>query len=83
MVFETAQGFLGVEVKSIVSRDNDLSRGLYQAVKYQALLRAEQKAMGNPPTARSVLVCEHQLSRGLRNLADVLGIKVFIVSINH
>lgn len=83
VVFETDQGFFGVEVKSIISCDNDLSRGLYQAVKYQALLRAEQKAMRFPPTARAVLVCEHNLSPGLQNLADALGIAVIVVPVNH
>ena len=83
VVFETDQGFFGVEVKSIVSCDNDLSRGLYQAVKYQALLRAEQKAMGTPPTARAILVCERNLSPGLQNLADALGIRVIVVPVNH
>ena len=83
VVFESAQGFFGVEVKSIVSCENDLSRGLYQAVKYQALLRAEQKAMRAPPTARAVLVCEHNLPPGLQNLADALGIRVIVVPVNH
>ena len=80
VVFKTPNGYVGVEVKSVISGDPDLSRGLYQDVKYQAFLRAEQKALIKPPTARAILVSERQLPRFLQNLEDVLGIKVFIIS---
>lgn len=83
VVFKTPNGCVGVEVKSVISDDADLKRGLHQAVKYQALLRAEQKALLQPPTARAVLVSERQLPRSLQNLADVLGIKVHIVKVNR
>ena len=82
VVFKTPNGYVGAEVKSVISGDADLNRGLHQAVKYQALLRAEQKAVLQPPTARAVLVSERQLPRPLQNLADVLGIKVYIVKVN-
>lgn len=82
VVFETENGYLGVEVKSIISNDTDLNRGLFQAVKYQALLRSEQKAVLSPPTARAVLVTERSLPAALQNLADVLGIAVYVVSVN-
>lgn len=82
VVFETENGYLGVEVKSIISNDPDLNRGLFQAVKYQALLRSEQKAVLSPPTARAVLVTERSLPAALQNLADVLGIAVYVVSVN-
>lgn len=78
IVFKTKGGFLGVEVKSAISNDADLNRGIFQAVKYQALLRAEQKALLLPPTARAVLVTERALPVPLQNLADVLGIDVFV-----
>lgn len=82
VVFHTANGFLGVEVKSIISNNADLNRGLFQAVKYQALLRAKQKARSEPPTARAVLVTEQTLSKELQNLAERLGIAVFKVCVN-
>lgn len=82
VVFETENGYLGVEVKSIISNDPDLNRGIFQAVKYQALLRSEQKAVLSPPTARAVLVTERSLPAALQNLADVLGIVVYVVSVN-
>ena len=83
VVFETQNGYLGVEVKSVISNDADLNRGLFQAVKYQALLRSEQKAVLSPPTARAVLVTERILSTTLQNLADILGIAVYMLSVNR
>ncbi len=82
IVFETGNGFLGVEAKSIISNDADINRGLFQAVKYQALLRSEQKAVLVPPTSRAVLVTERELTPSLQNLADVLGIDVHVVLVN-
>jgi len=73
---------LGVEVKSIISNDNDINRGIFQCVKYQSLLRAEQKSLMLPPTARAVLVVERQLPTGLQNLSDILGIKAITHQVN-
>ena len=82
VVFKTNNGFVGVEVKSCISKAADLNRGIFQSVKYQALLRAEQKALFLAPTATAVLVTEKKLPHKLRNLADTLGIEVFVVPIN-
>ena len=82
IVFETKHGFIGVEVKSIKSNDADLNRGIFQAIKYQALLRAEQKALNSAPNARAVLVTERELPLSLQNLADRLGIETFQVIVN-
>ena len=82
VVFETKNGFVGVEVKSCISNEADLNRGIFQSVKYQALLRAEQKALSKAPTATAILVTERKLSHILQNLADTLGIKVYVIPIN-
>lgn len=82
IVFETKHGFLGAEVKSIKSNDADLNRGIFQAIKYQALLRAEQKALDSAPNARAVLVTERELPLSLQNLADRLGIETFQLIVN-
>lgn len=80
VVFKTANSLVGVEVKSRVSNEADLTRGVFQAVKYQALLRAEQKSRREPPTATAVLVSEQPLPEKLRNLVDILRIEIFVVS---
>lgn len=80
IVFTITNSLVGVEVKSRISNDADLTRGVFQAVKYQALLRAEQKARSQPPTATAVLVTERPLPESIRNLAKVLRIDTFVVS---
>ncbi|CAC9956899.1 hypothetical protein [uncultured Gammaproteobacteria bacterium] len=82
VVFKNGSKYLGVEVKSIISNNEDINRGIFQCVKYQALLRAEQKFLKLPPTARAVLVVESQPSLELRNLSDILGIKIIIHRVN-
>lgn len=82
IVFKNNYKYTAVEVKSIKSNDNDLNRGIFQCIKYQALLRAEQKALLIPPTARAVLVTEKRLPTPLQNLANILGIEVVICKIN-
>jgi hypothetical protein len=83
IVFKCKNRLIGVEVKSILSNDADLQRGVFQAVKYQSLLRAEQKLQQDPPNARAVLVTEKKLPTSLQNIADTLGIKIFIFQVNN
>ena len=55
VVFHSTKHLVGVEVKSRISNNADLNRGIFQAIKYQALLRAEQKTRLEAPTATAVL----------------------------
>ncbi len=82
VVFKNDSKYLGVEIKSIISNDEDINRGIFQCVKYQSLLRAEQKALMVPPTARAILVVERKPTLALQNLADILGIRVVVYSFN-
>ena len=79
VVFEHKDGCLAVEVKSRCSNAADLERGIYQCVKYEALLRAELKSQGRIPNGRSLLVTERPLPQRLRELADLLGVRVLQV----
>ena len=38
--FENSQHWVGVEVKSKISNEFDILRGLYQCVKYQAVMES-------------------------------------------
>lgn len=67
---------VGVEVKSKISDTNDISRGLFQCVKYKALIEAEQKANDDLPNCRVTLVLEGPLPRELIGLKNLLGIDV-------
>lgn len=75
--FETDGGEkIAVEVKSIISPDDDILRGIYQCVKYKAVLDAESKAHGEFPSNRSLLVIEGTLSESNRQVKEALGINV-------
>jgi hypothetical protein len=69
-------GCVAVEVKAALANGADLERGIYQCVKYQALLRAELKAEGKIPSGSAVLVTQRELPVHLQQLADLLGVKV-------
>ena len=70
IVFQNNTKFIAVEVKSVISNESDLNRGIFQCIKYQALLRAERISQNIPPTSRSILVTEEILPLDLQNLAD-------------
>lgn len=66
----------GIEVKSHISDSADIARGLYQCVKYQAVLEARQAANGQPQNVRTILVLGDKLPLELLPLKNVLGIEV-------
>ena len=70
---------IAVEVKTSEASDAELSRGIYQCVKYRALLRAELKASGKIPNGWSVLVTDRRLPSDLNEVADLLEIPVLVV----
>lgn len=80
VLFRTETECVAVEVKSKVSDRlvSDYERGLYQTVKYSALLRAMYTA-GDPesrPNVRTVLVLESRLPEEYRKLATDLSAQV-------
>jgi hypothetical protein len=72
---------IAVEVKAVNSNDDDLRRGIFQCVKYRELLRAEQRIEGVIPHARSILVTERNLPRGLAREANLLKVPVVKVAL--
>jgi hypothetical protein len=69
-----------VEVKSYVSLDTDLKRGIYQCVKYRALGKAEREAKEESIDAvETVLVIQRQLPTDLERLARMFKIRVLVV----
>lgn len=55
--FNNGRQRLAVEVKTSHCGEDELQRGVYQAVKYRAILRAEQKAIRHVPNGEAVLIC--------------------------
>jgi len=65
-----------VEVKSALSSEADIVRGLFQCVKYRAVLEAQQASEGLPQSARAILVLQAKLPSKLQALKNVLGVEL-------
>lgn len=68
--------WVAVEVKSAISPEGDIVRGLFQCVKYRAVMEAVQIAEARPQSARALLVIESSLPQSLVALRNILGIEV-------
>lgn len=64
------------EVKSSISDEADILRGLFQCVKYKAVLEAQQVVSRRSKKVRTVLVLESKLPSRLAFVRDSLGIEV-------
>ena len=67
---------IAVEVKSKKSNRDDIRRGIFQCVKYQAVTEATFKDNGKKPDVRSVLVLGGPLPAGLKATRKRLGVEV-------
>lgn len=78
VLFKMPDRWVGVEVKSSVSDQvpGDYERGVYQAVKYRALLEAMRKDARHavPDSVEVVLVLEGRLPATLKALVKVLSV---------
>ena len=68
--------WIAVEVKSAISPQADIVRGLFQCVKYRAVLEAVQLAEDRPQNARAILVLETQFPERLVALRNLLGVEI-------
>lgn len=75
--FFTQSGWIAVEVKSSKSSEGDIIRGLYQCVKYQAVMKAVEISKNKLATVRAVLVLGGSMPVRLIPLKNLLGISVF------
>lgn len=72
---------LAVECKTSSASNGELTSGIFQCVKYKALLEAEQKVKGkNKVTPESILVVGRVLPNGHKRLAKLLGVKWVLVT---
>lgn len=65
-----------VEVKPKSASDVDILRGLFQCVKYKAILDAEAEVKGEIPNSEVLLVIGGTLSQSNRNVQECLNIEV-------
>ena len=67
---------IAVEVKSRISPDDDILRGIFQCVKYKSILDAENRLHCEPSRTRTILVLETSLSESNYKTKDLFGIEV-------
>ncbi len=74
--FQHGDETISVEVKSAISQIGDIARGLFQCIKYRAVIEAKQATLAQPQSARAVLVLESILPRELIAMKNILGVEV-------
>jgi len=72
---------IAIEVKSRISDDADILRGIYQCVKYKAVLSAECQTHGENANVDAFLVSEKDLSEENRKTANMLSVKYVVIKI--
>ena len=76
VLFKGQTDWVAAETKSRISGTADVYRGLYQCIKYRAVIEAYQSELGNLPSCRAVLVVEGKFPEELTELKNVLGVEV-------
>ncbi|MBX8813205.1 hypothetical protein KHQ08_02385 [Pseudochrobactrum algeriensis] len=79
IIFKNETSLLAVEVKARNASKAEMERGLFQCIKYRAVLRAMQLAKATPPNANSVLIIENNPSEKLKILAKRLSVKIISI----
>ena len=67
---------VAVEIKSHISSEADVLRGIFQCVKYKAIMDAEDKAHQIEASNSSILVLGSALSEHNKYYSDMLGVTV-------
>lgn len=76
VILQGRQRRIGVEVKSCISDSADIVRGLFQCVKYLALLKALRNWEGKSYAVEVVLAIEGPFPKELVPLRNLLGVRV-------
>ena len=76
VVFATSRLKVAVEVKSKISSDGDVSRGLFQCLKYRVVLEAQSALSKRPFDVSVVLVLGRDFPASLIPLRNSLGVEV-------
>jgi hypothetical protein len=76
VLFRVDQDWIAVEVKSAISKTGDIARGMFQCVKYEAVIEAYQATLAIPQSVRAILVIEDTLPAELVSMKDMLGIEI-------
>jgi hypothetical protein len=74
--FSGKKVWVAAEVKSSKSAEGDIVRGLFQCIKYRAVMEAVLLTEARPQNARALLVLESMLPQSLIPLRNMLGVEV-------
>ena len=74
--FSTKSAWIAAEVKSSISSIPDITRGLFQCVKYRAVMEAVLLAQSQTKDVRALLVLESKFPVSLVPLKNLLGVEV-------
>lgn len=74
VLFANGRQRLAVEVKTSKCSEDELMRGVYQCVKYRAIVRAEQLAMRQVPNGEAVLICPRAPDKTTKALIKRLNV---------
>lgn len=77
VAFHASSEWVAAEVKSSISTEKDLIRGLYQCIKYQAVMQAVEATEARKRSARAILVIEGEFPKRLVPLRNILGVTVY------
>jgi len=73
---ETAELWVAVEIKPYHAPLHDILRGLFQCIKYKALLRALAAVQSANKEAASVLVLGSAFPKDIQSIKNILGLRV-------
>lgn len=76
VLFRNEQCCIAVEVKSRISDKGDLTRGIYQCIKYREILKARSKVNKESHEVDALLAIESTLPIELIGTRDTLGVTV-------
>ncbi len=76
VLFKSSSSWIGIEVKGVRSDDADIMRGIFQCVKYKALIEAAQRYEQVNVDSRVILVLGGKLPHPLRHVVGLLKIEV-------
>lgn len=76
VLFRVDHDWIAVEVKSAISTADDIARGMFQCVKYKAIIEAYQATLFIPQSARTILVIEGALPANLVTMKEILDIEI-------
>lgn len=76
IVFESAREIVAVEVKSRISSEADIARGLFQCLKYRVVLEAQVAIERSRKRVRVILALEDQLAAAHLEIKAALGVDV-------